>query len=88
MTKTEKVLAQLKFDLGQYSINQNNVVKAAEAREAIEVIEVLLDAVNDVIDYQRREARDKYGDAEKAESWACVKRLRAALSQSPTGEQG
>lgn len=41
MTKTEKVLAQLKFDLEQYSNNQNNVVKAAEAREAIEVIEGL-----------------------------------------------
>lgn len=38
---TDKVLLQLRTDYEAYSHNQNNVIKAAEAKEAIEVIESL-----------------------------------------------
>lgn len=46
-------------------MSQNNELRAA----ALEVIE-----------FQRQEALDRYGDAEKAESWACIRVLRAALA--------
>jgi len=42
----------------------------------------LVDAVLQVIEFQRNEARDRYGNAAKAESWACVKFLRTALADT------
>lgn len=45
-SKIDKVLTQLRTDFEAYSHNQNNVIKAAEAKEAIEVIEGLLHALN------------------------------------------
>jgi len=40
----------------------------------------LQSAAREVIIYQLTEARDRYGDATKAEQWACVITLRKALS--------
>lgn len=34
-----------------------------------------------VIEMNRQEAHDRCGDADKAESWSCVRVLRAALAQ-------
>lgn len=39
----------------------------------------LRDAALEVIELNRQRAADQYGDPEKAESWQCVKLLRAAL---------
>ena len=50
----------------------------AERQEA--EIEQLRAAATEVIEFNRQHAFDKYGDATKAESWACVKTLRAALA--------
>jgi len=36
-------------------------------------------ALNKIIEMNRQTALDKYGDAEKAESWACVSFARSAL---------
>jgi len=37
-------------------------------------------AAEEVIRLNRQHAQDQYGDADKAESWACVKILRAAIA--------
>lgn len=42
-------------------------------------IERLRAAAREVIEFNRQHANDQYGDADKAESWACVRTLRAAL---------
>ena len=39
-------------------------------------------ALNEIIQLNRRTAHDKYGDEEKAESWACVKVARKALDKA------
>ncbi|EBS2695444.1 hypothetical protein ZQ65_25665 [Salmonella enterica subsp. enterica serovar Newport] len=36
-------------------------------------------AAEKVIAWNRQEAKDRYGDADKAESWACVRELRDAI---------
>lgn len=48
-------------------------------RELQVEVGVLRKAAQDVIDMNIQQAIDQYGDAEKAESWACVKRLRKVL---------
>lgn len=53
---------------------------AAEARA-----ERLSAAALDVIEYNRQHALDKYGNADKCESWSCVRTLRAALSEGEAG---
>lgn len=42
----------------------------------------LLDAAEKVIQMNRQHAEDQYGDANKAESWACVVVLRAAIAKA------
>lgn len=43
-------------------------------------------AAQDVIDLNRTHARDQYGDADKAESWSCVRVLREALKPQPRAQ--
>jgi len=44
----------------------------------------LLEALQTIIGYNRQEAEDKYGDPDKAESWACVRTARAAITKALT----
>jgi hypothetical protein len=37
-------------------------------------------ALETIIQYNRDHARDQYGDAEKAERWACVVKAREAIN--------
>ena len=53
---------------------------AAEARA-----ERLSAAALDVIEFNRQHAHDQYGDADKCETWACVRTLRAALAEGEAG---
>ena len=53
---------------------------AAEARA-----ERLSAAALDVIEFNRQHAHDQYGDADKCETWACVRTLRAALAEGEVG---
>jgi hypothetical protein len=46
-------------------------------------IERLRSAASEVIEFNRQHAHDQYGDANKAESWACVRTLRAVLPNNP-----
>ena len=46
---------------------------------ALDEIERLRTAALDVIEFNRQHAHDQYGDADKCETWACVRTLRAAL---------
>jgi Zn-finger nucleic acid-binding protein len=45
-------------------------------------VTVLAGALAKIIEMNRQHARDEFGDAEKAEGWACVKVARAALKQA------
>jgi hypothetical protein len=38
-------------------------------------------ALTKIIDMNRQHAHDQYGDANKAESWACIKAAREALAE-------
>lgn len=49
-----------------------------------EQIARLKGALESIIKWNRDHARDQYGDAEKAESWACIKEARAALAGTPS----
>jgi hypothetical protein len=42
----------------------------------------LLEALQTIIGFNRQQALDQYGDAEKAESWACVKTARHAINKA------
>ena len=42
--------------------------------------DALREAFDTIIQYNRNHARDQYGDAEKAERWACVVKARQALT--------
>jgi hypothetical protein len=44
-------------------------------------IAVLIEAASKVIEMNRQHAEDQYGDANKAESWACVRILREAIAK-------
>ncbi|KAA2211669.1 hypothetical protein [Teichococcus oryzae] len=46
-------------------------------------IERLRAAAEKVIEMNRQHAQDQYGDANKAECWACVRVLREALGSAP-----
>ena len=48
---------------------------------ATKQIEQLRAAALRVIEFNRQQAEDQYGDREKAEAWACVKVLREALAE-------
>ena len=43
-------------------------------------------AALEVIGFNRQEAQDRYGDANKAESWACIRTLRAALAPTDAAQ--
>ncbi|HIB1530009.1 TPA: hypothetical protein ACWV6C_005680 [Salmonella enterica subsp. enterica serovar Muenchen] len=45
-------------------------------------------AAEKVIGWLRQEAKDHYGDANKAESWACVRELRDAIKFCKQKESG
>jgi len=45
-----------------------------------EAVGALVEACEKVIEMNRQHAQDAYGDAEKAETWACVVTLRKALA--------
>jgi len=45
----------------------------------------MFDALQKIIEMNLQHAQDQFGDAEKAEHWACVVVARAALSKA-TGE--
>ena len=51
-----------------------------------EQVERARNALVKIIDMNRMHANDQYGDADKAESWACVVVARAALEPSPSQE--
>lgn len=55
---------------------------AAEARA-----ERLSAAALDVIEFNRQHAHDQYGDADKCETWACVRTLRAALAEGEARDE-
>lgn len=44
------------------------------------------EALIKIIEMNRQNAEDEYGDADKAESWACVKVSRSALSPKQEGK--
>ncbi len=46
--------------------------------------EVLREALEKIIEMNRQNALDQYGDAEKAESWGCVTVAREALAPART----
>lgn len=46
------------------------------------VIEAMRDALQKIVDMNRQTAQDQYGDAEKAEGWACVTVSRAAIAEA------
>ena len=54
-----------------------------------EQVAPLIEAMNKVIEMNRQHAKDEYGDAEKAEDWACVELLRKSLTEfkQQTGEK-
>lgn len=41
-----------------------------------------IQALEEIIEMNRQQATDQYGDAEKAEGWACVKIARKALREN------
>lgn len=61
-------------DWVRYDDHKKALIASAE-REGL-----LRTACEKVIEFNRQRAKDEYGDAEKAESWACVRTLRAALN--------
>lgn len=54
-------------------------------REMIQAQTAQKAALQQIIDMNRQHAEDQYGDAEKAEQWACVKAARAAMTGSMNG---
>jgi len=42
----------------------------------------MLQALNEIIEYNLQQAEDQYGDREKAESWACVRKAREAIKKA------
>lgn len=46
------------------------------------IVQRLSQALVRIIEWNRQTAQDKYGDPEKAESWACVVEARAALREA------
>lgn len=42
----------------------------------------LLEALQNIINWNRQTARDQFGDEEKAESWACVIEARKAIEKA------
>jgi hypothetical protein len=44
-------------------------------------VEAMRKAATEVIEFNRAHANDCYGDANKAESWACVRVLRNAMKE-------
>lgn len=57
------------------------VVADANAKLAI-AAPVLLKALEKIVEMNRQHAEDEYGDAEKAESWACVTVARKAINKA------
>jgi len=51
-----------------------------EATRSMEREKVLVDALKKIIQMNRQQAIDQYGDAEKAETWSCVIVARKALT--------
>lgn len=47
----------------------------------------LVEALEKIIEMNRQTAEHQYGDANKAESWACIKVARAALALHPLAEK-
>lgn len=64
------------------------VICAAESKEIGRLIAAapeLLEAAEKVIEMNLQESQDRYGDRNKAENWACVRVLRAAISKATGG---
>ena len=58
-----------------------------DERDRLETsVEVLIVACKLVIEMNQDTARDKYGDPNKCESWACVRTLRAAIDAAMKGK--
>lgn len=45
----------------------------------------MFEALNKIIEMNLQEALDRYGDAKKAESWACVQVAREAIAKARPG---
>jgi hypothetical protein len=73
-------------ELGDYWDDSWCNKAAAELRRLHEVNTELLEALELIVTWNRDHARDQYGDPNKAESWACVRAARAAITKA-TGEQ-
>jgi len=52
-----------------------------------DVLALALEALETIIQYNRDHARDQYGDAEKAERWACVVKAREAITAIKQAQQ-
>lgn len=59
----------------------------AACRRMAEEVARLRFAAEEVIDFNRVHAHDQYGDASKAETWSCVRTLRAALRPNVAGKR-
>lgn len=67
------------------SVVKKSFTTQAERRKPARFSELILrltQALNRIIEWNRQTAQDKYGDPEKAESWACVVEARAALRKT------
>ncbi|NTU99086.1 hypothetical protein HGA64_03715 [Candidatus Falkowbacteria bacterium] len=69
-------IADYEYDLG--------ICKAAteEIRRLRGVNHDLLEALERIVEFNRQTARDKYGDPNVAETWACVITARAAIAKA------
>jgi hypothetical protein len=62
---------------------ENVQIKCAEWQNTAQQLEAALKAI---IAMNQQHAHDQFGDANKAESWACIKVARKALAAMPNVE--
>lgn len=84
LTASQSELAALREELAnaesdnetiaEHNIELQQRLAAAEQRN-----ETLSNALTKIIEMNRQQAKDQYGDAEKAESWSCITVAREAL---------
>lgn len=97
------VLGQAYRDVVEYSTTRIAAIKSKDTQATLDARDLMLRKTNDrlrnerdglrgaaekVIEMNRQHAHDQYGDADKAESWACVTVLLAALTpKGPTHDE-
>lgn len=78
----EKYVADLTKDWPAYMTASPQTIINSFIRGASLVVEEnkLVAALNKIIEMNRQQSVDQYGDADRAESWSCVKVARTALA--------